>query len=594
MQPGVNTGYAGFPNTWGPEVQFALDFRAAFPNEVLRIVKEADGGTPLAQDNAQYASDWSPDSNGELFDATRDMINAASATIGGLRPSAVFFGQGEEDAAHSAEAQAYINNLPAFFTAVRQEWMGDANGKIGIFEITTTPPYAAAVRSAQLQTDQADPNVLSIDTQGFPMQADSLHYAAAGHVRIGAGYFDMYETWRGGGSPPPGDGGQVITSAGPGSTLTGGAGADTLNASQGSDVLTGGAGADRFVWNKEPWSPADVTDFSVGTDKLDLSALFQAAGYTGSDPVADRYVSFLDDGAGGTKVLFDRDATAPGQQWSNYIIHLEHVAASGLTWAQLSGGSAPPPSPSPQLGFSSASLTLAEGNTGLTAFSYTVLRTGSTTGTSSASWTVSGSGGAPAGASDFQNGALPSGTVTFAAGETSKTILINVTGDTTVESNEGFTVTLSGSSGATLGAATAAGVITNDDASGQVINSPGPGSTLTGGAGADTLNASQGPDVLTGAGGADHFVYGQPPWNAGHVTDFTPGTDVLDLRPLMTSYSGSNPIADRWIEFRPDGAGGTQVMVDIDGPSGSQWPFLITTLDKVAPSSLGSGDWLFH
>jgi hypothetical protein len=100
--------------------------------------------------------------------------------------------------------------------------------------------------------------------------------------------------------------------------------------------------------------------------------------------------------------------------------------------------------------------------------------------------------------------------------------------------------------------------------------------------------------VLTGAGGGDHFVYGQPPWNAGHITDFTPGADVLDLRPLMTSYTGSNPVADRWIEFRPDGAGGTQVMVDVDGPSGSQWPFLITTLDKVAPSSLGSGDWLFH
>ena len=40
--------------------------------------------------------------------------------------------------------------------------------------------------------------------------------------------------------------------------------------------------------------------------------------------------------------------------------------------------------------------------------------------------------------------ALPSGSVTFNAGETSKVITINVNGDTTVEPDEAFTVTLSG------------------------------------------------------------------------------------------------------------------------------------------------------
>ena len=110
------------------------------------------------------------------------------------------------------------------------------------------------------------------------------------------------------------------------------------------------------------------------------------------------------------------------------------------------------------------------------------------------------------------------------------------------------------------------------------------GDTLTGGGGNDTLNAGQGPDQLTGAGGADRFVFGALPWNAGHITDFTPGVDKLDLSAIADAASQ--------VEFRSDGAGATQVYVDVDGPGGD-WPFLITTLDGVAPSRIGASDWVF-
>ena len=56
-----------------------------------------------------------------------------------------------------------------------------------------------------------------------------------------------------------------------------------------------------------------------------------------------------------------------------------------------------------------------------------------------------------------------SGTLTFAAGETSKPIPVTVNGDTTVESNETFTVNLSGATGATIADAQGVGTITNDD-----------------------------------------------------------------------------------------------------------------------------------
>ncbi|MDB5465779.1 MAG: exsH, partial [Phenylobacterium sp.] len=358
-------------------------------------------------------------------------------------------------------------------------------------------------------------------------------------------------------------------------------------------------GGDAFVFKYLPWNAGHITDFAVGTDKLDFSALFSASGYTGADPVKDAYVSLQSDGAGGTVVYYDTDGPGSGNTIQYKITDLDHVSPTGLTWAQLStgtgGGATPPPPASTQVAFSTPSVALAEGNSGVTAFSYTLTRTGPTTAASTVNWGVTGSGSNPANAADFQNGVLPSGSVTFAAGETSKVITVNVVGDTTVEPDETFTVTLSGASGATLGTSTATGTITNDDTAssggtaGQVLTSNTYGATLTGGAGNDTLNAGQGPDVLSGAGGGDAFVYKNLPWNAGHVTDFTVGTDKLDLSALFqaSGYSGSDPIADGYVSLQADGSGGTVVYYDTDGrASGNTIQYKITTLDHVAPTGL--------
>ncbi|WP_395671748.1 Calx-beta domain-containing protein [Phenylobacterium sp.] len=438
------------------------------------------------------------------------------------------------------------------------------------------------------------------DTTSEPSETFTVTLSGANGATLGAATATGTITNDDGGSqPPPTGGGQVYNSPGPGSTVVGGSGNDTINASQGADVLTGGGGADAFVYKALPWNAGRITDFTVGTDRLDLSAIFQASGYSGTNPIADGRMRLDSDGAGGTQVYFDKDAPNSGD-WPFLVTTLEKVSPSGLTWAQLSGGggtSEPPPtSTGAQISLTTTTLSLAEGNSGSTAFSFTVTRGGSTTGTASASWSVSGSGSNPASGADFAGGTLPSGTVSFAAGETSKTITVNVAGDTTVETAETFTLTLSSpSSGATLGTASATGTITNDDGSsppptggGQVYNSPGPGSTVVGGSGNDTINASQGADVLTGGGGADAFVYKALPWNAGRITDFTVGTDRLDLSAIFqaSGYSGTNPIADGRMRLDSDGAGGTQVYFDKDAPNSGDWPFLVTTLEKVSPSGL--------
>ena len=101
-----------------------------------------------------------------------------------------------------------------------------------------------------------------------------------------------------------------------------------------------------------------------------------------------------------------------------------------------------------------------EGNTGLTDFTFSIKRTGDVSGAASVHYAVTGA----VDAADF-NGVLPSGTVSFAANETSRTITLQVSGDTDAEAGEAFQVTLSNAVGGAIGSGVAAGVVINDDAS---------------------------------------------------------------------------------------------------------------------------------
>lgn len=110
----------------------------------------------------------------------------------------------------------------------------------------------------------------------------------------------------------------------------------------------------------------------------------------------------------------------------------------------------------PSLSISDATVT--EGSSGTTSASFTVtLSAPSGQVVSAAYTTAAGSASAPA---DF---AAAAGTVTFAAGETSRVITVAVAGDTLDEADETYSVTLSSPVNASLADATGAGVITDDD-----------------------------------------------------------------------------------------------------------------------------------
>jgi hypothetical protein len=190
----------------------------------------------------------------------------------------------------------------------------------------------------------------------------------------------------------------------------------------------------------------------------------------------------------------------------------------------------------PTLTLATTTPSLAEGATGTTAFTFTATRSGSTTSALTASWAVSGSA---VSGTDFVGGVLPSGTITFAAGETTKTITVNVAGDLTLESNEAFTLTLTPPTGSPV---TASATILNDDVA-PIIGTAGNDALtgtintddirglagddgLSGGPGDDILQGGDGNDTLDGGAGNDRLVGGAG--NDTYIITGASGTQTIE------------------------------------------------------------------
>ncbi len=94
-----------------------------------------------------------------------------------------------------------------------------------------------------------------------------------------------------------GDGNANVLQGGLGNdTLNGGGGDDVLIGGRGDDTLTGGPGADTFLWQLGDNGHDVVTDFTPGTDRLDLSQLLQGENATSAS--LDDYLHFKVTGSG--------------------------------------------------------------------------------------------------------------------------------------------------------------------------------------------------------------------------------------------------------------------------------------------------------
>lgn len=143
-----------------------------------------------------------------------------------------------------------------------------------------------------------------------------------------------------------------------------------------------------------------------------------------------------------------------------FSVQLSRASGATLARATATGTILNDDSALPTVSIADASLT--EGNSGTSNMAFTVSLSKASSSTVSVGYAT-----ASATATAGQDYNTASGTVTFAPGVTSQVVNVGVVGDTAVESDETFTVKLSGPSGATLARTTATGTIRTDDVASQ-------------------------------------------------------------------------------------------------------------------------------
>jgi uncharacterized protein YhjY with autotransporter beta-barrel domain len=164
-------------------------------------------------------------------------------------------------------------------------------------------------------------------------------------------------------------------------------------------------------------------------------------------------------------------------------------------------------------------VTQNEGNSGATAFNFTVTLTSASASAVTVNYATSnGSATEP---SDYS---ATSGTLTFAPGQITKTVTVQVNGDTTVEPDEMFFVNLSSPFNATLGKSQGVATIVNDD---NALSVSAPNKTVSVAAGAEAV-----VDVMAGATGGPFTaatVVSLAPASAG-VATIAGGTGAYSVR----------------------------------------------------------------
>jgi murein DD-endopeptidase MepM/ murein hydrolase activator NlpD len=228
----------------------------------------------------------------------------------------------------------------------------------------------------------------------------------------------------------------------------------------------------------------------------------------------------------------------------------------------------------------------AEGNSGTTAFTFTVTRSGDVSGSSSVNWNINSTSFPTIDPSDISGALL--GTVSFAAGETSKVITVNVIGDTIYESSglaEVFTVGLSNAAGASIGSALATGQIQNDDALftelADVVTLPVGGGTYYALGGDDVVTGSSAADVVFGGLGNDRMVGG-----LGDDTLF--GGDGSDTASFSDALSGVTVSLAIAASQNIGGGLGFDTLSEIENLIGSNWKD--TLIGDAGVNSLDGGD----
>lgn len=344
-------------------------------------------------------------------------------------------------------------------------------------------------------------------------------------------------------------------------TIIGNGGDNVVDGGAGNDILTGGAGTDTFVVSAG--NNADtITDFTVGTDKIDLSAVF---GGTFSD------------------LLVLGTDTADGLR----------IALDAASISALAGATEP-----------------------LTSTQQAILATNAADPTAN-KIILTGIAKADLSAADFLGLSVPASAGNdMMAGTINADAMAGLDGDDILQGGGGDDSLDGGAGNDALYGGTGDDVLTAGDGSDHVqgdagndtLNGEGGNDWMLGGTGADTVNGgaghdrmfgNDGNDRMTGGAGADRmaggagddvFVYTALSDAGDTITDFDATGDLFDLSALMTAigYTGSDAVADGYVGITQSGA---NTLVQVDGDGGGDGFVSLATLENVTATEIDTGAW---
>jgi hypothetical protein len=172
---------------FGPDISFGHEIVKLMPDDDIRFIKYAAGGTALYDD-------WSPDLKGPQYTA---FMETTTEAMNNLRNSyidfeiiAMLWFQGESDA-HEDQADNYEINLVNFISHMRSQFESPEMPFI-IARVLSfyggESGQAKVVRDVQVKIGESDPYATWFDTDGSPIidpENNQGHYNAKGNLRNG-------------------------------------------------------------------------------------------------------------------------------------------------------------------------------------------------------------------------------------------------------------------------------------------------------------------------------------------------------------------------------------------------------------------------
>ncbi len=196
LVPGFNGNFGG-ADGFGAEIGFGHKLAAAYASgsvdgEEIYLIKYAIGATSLDVD-------WNVNGSGNQYDNFTQWVGDALTVLTnagiGYDVEGMLWMQGENDSISATSAANYQSNLTNLIGDVRSRYGSDLDFVIGrLHEELPSGFYTDTdtVRAAQVAVASSDSRNYWFDTDGLPVNTDSVHFTSAGHLALGEKFADVF------------------------------------------------------------------------------------------------------------------------------------------------------------------------------------------------------------------------------------------------------------------------------------------------------------------------------------------------------------------------------------------------------------------